>query len=204
MKSILVGITGNIGTGKTLLSDYFKKENGIPIYSSDQKCKILMNKSSIIRKNIIKYFGSKSYNGKKINKNFLSKIIFNDLNALNILCSIVHPWVELDFEKWRKNYNCPYIIKESAILFEYGNYKEFDFIIILTSFLEKILERIIKRDKLNKIEILNRLNNQTKINDIKKIKNIGNRIFIIENNSSIYQLKKFSIILHKKIIKTII
>ncbi|WP_185873172.1 dephospho-CoA kinase [Blattabacterium cuenoti] len=202
MKSILVGITGNIGTGKTLLSNFFK-ENGVPIYSSDNKCKILMNKSNIIRKNIIKFFGIKSYNGKKLNKNFLSKIIFKDINALKILCSIVHPWVKLDFEKWKKNNNYPYIIKESALIFEFENYKEFDLIIILTSYLKIILKRIIKRDKLSKEEIINRLNNQININNIKNIKNISNKIFFIENNSSITKLKKYSISLHKKIIKNI-
>ncbi|WP_238785011.1 dephospho-CoA kinase [Blattabacterium cuenoti] len=158
---MLIGITGKMGSGKSLFSSFFKKK-GVPIYYSDQRGKILMNKIKIIKKNIIKFFGKNSYKKEKINKTFLSKIVFKNPIALRLLCSIVHPWISIDFKNWKSSIQKKtlYIIKESAILFESESYKECDFIITITSPIEKMIERIIKRDNLSENQIIYRLKNQ--------------------------------------------
>lgn len=190
MSFILIGITGKIGSGKSSLSSFFKKK-GIPVYSSDKKGKILMNNNKIIQKNIIKHFGKNSCINGKINKNYLSKIVFKDSIALKILCSIIHPWVSIDFKKWisyllekKENKNF-YVIKESAILFESGSYKECNNIITVTSPLNKMIERIMKRDNLNENEIFDRLKSQ--ISNKKRIKKSD---IIVDNSTSIKNLKK--------------
>ncbi|WP_262887072.1 dephospho-CoA kinase [Blattabacterium cuenoti] len=96
----LVGITGKMGSGKSLFTSFFC-EKGVPIYYSDQRGKILMNQIEIIKQNIIKYFGKNSYDKKnQINKTYLSNIVFKYPTALKLLCNIVHPWVFLDFQQW--------------------------------------------------------------------------------------------------------
>ncbi|WP_262887134.1 dephospho-CoA kinase [Blattabacterium cuenoti] len=95
----LIGITGKMGSGKSLFSSFFKKK-GIPVYYSDKRGKVLMNKIEIIKQNIIKYFGKNSYQKNKINKTHLSKIVFQNSMALKLLCHIVHPWMLLDFKQW--------------------------------------------------------------------------------------------------------
>ncbi|WP_185849079.1 dephospho-CoA kinase [Blattabacterium cuenoti] len=195
----LVGITGKMGSGKSLFSSFFKKK-GIPVYSSDQRGKILMNQIEIIKKNIIKYFGKNSYEKDKINKFYLSKIVFKNPIALKLLCSIVHPWILFDFKQWissisrRKQIQkqTMYVIKESAILFESGSYKECDFVITITSPKENMIERIIKRDNLNENQIADRLKNQ-----ISNIKRENKSDFIIKNYLSTYHLQKEADITHK-------
>ncbi|WP_238786190.1 dephospho-CoA kinase [Blattabacterium cuenoti] len=194
---MLIGITGKIGSGKSLFSSFFKKK-GIPIYYSDKRGKILMNEIDYIKKNIIKYFGINSYKKGKINRNYLSKIVFNDSIALKLLCTIVHPWISIDFKNWMFSMqkNALYVIKESAILFESGNYKECDLIITIKSTMEKILDRIKKRDNLNENQIINRIKNQISNKKREKKSNI-----IVNNCSSITFLLKKADIIHNKIIK---
>lgn len=191
MSFILIGITGKIGSGKSLFSSFFEKR-GIPVYCSDKKAKILMNNNKIIQKNIIKHFGKNSYVNEEINKNYLSKIVFKNPIALKILCSIIHPWVSMDFKKWisflflkkKENKNF-YVIKESAILFESGSYKECNNIITITSPLKKMMERIIKRDNLRENEIFDRLKNQISNKKRKKKSDI-----VIDNSTSVKNLKE--------------
>ncbi|WP_113738198.1 dephospho-CoA kinase [Blattabacterium clevelandi] len=198
MRSFLIGITGNMGSGKSLFSSFFKK-NGIPVYSSDQKSKILMNQKKLLKNNIIKYFGKKSYKKNKINTKFLSKIVFKNSIYLKLLCSIVHPWIFLDFKNWIFSQNTLYSIKESAILFESGSYKNCDLIVTIISPIEKMIERIIKRDHLSEKKIMNRIKFQ--ISDKEKIKNSN---IIIENTQDISFLKKKTKEIHNKIIQKIL
>ncbi|WP_185857175.1 dephospho-CoA kinase [Blattabacterium cuenoti] len=192
----LIGITGKMGSGKSLFSSFLKKK-GIPVYCSDQKGKILMNQIGIIKQNIIKFFGKDSYKKNKINKTFLSKIVFKNPMALKLLCKIVHPWVSLDFKQWMYMHKQHiYVIKESAILFESENYKECDFIITITSPKKNIIERVIKRDNLNEDQIMDRLKNQ--ISDKKREKKSN---FIIKNYLSICFLKKEANKIHKQLEK---
>ncbi|WP_185855915.1 dephospho-CoA kinase [Blattabacterium cuenoti] len=196
MKYFLVGITGQMGSGKSLFSSFFKKK-GISVYSSDERGKFLMNQKEEIKKNIIKYFGKESYNKeKKINKIFLAKKIFNDSNALKLLCSIVHPWVLLDFNNWILSQKSFFSIKESALLFESGSYKKCDLIITISSPLEKKIERIIKKDKLSENKIISRIKNQ--ISDVEKEKYSD---IIVKNNKDIFFLQKKADKIYNKIIK---
>jgi dephospho-CoA kinase len=190
-----------MGSGKSLFSSFFKKK-GIPVYFSDQRGKILMNQVEIIKKNVIKYFGVNSYNQNKINKFYLSKIVFKNPTALKLLCSIVHPWISVDFQQWimRKIHikNISYVIKESAILFESGSYKECDWVTTIISSKENMIERIMKRDNLNENQITDRLKNQIYNEKREKKSN-----FIVENYLSKYHLQKKANEIHKKLLKII-
>ncbi|WP_185861127.1 dephospho-CoA kinase [Blattabacterium cuenoti] len=186
-KLTLVGVTGKMGCGKSLFSSFLRKK-GIPIYCSDQRGKILMNQIEIIKKNIIKYFGKKSYKKNKINKFYLSETVFQNPTALKLLCKIVHPWISLDFKQWissvqKKKIMCA--IKESAILFESGSYKKCNFIITIISSEENMINRVIKRDNLNENQIIDRLKNQISNKKREKASN-----FIIQNDLSTYHFQE--------------
>ncbi|WP_341653500.1 dephospho-CoA kinase [Blattabacterium cuenoti] len=198
----LIGITGKMGSGKSLFS-FFLKQKGIPVYFSDQRGKILMNQVKIIRKNIIKSFGKDSYKKDKINQTYLSEIVFKNPIALKLLCTIVHPWISLDFKQWISSIikiqkKTLYVIKESAVLFESKSYKECDFIITITSPKKNMIERIITRDNLNENQIIDRLKNQ--ISNRKREKKSN---FVIKNYSSTYHLQKKADSLHKLLEKLI-
>jgi len=174
---IKVGITGGIGSGKSFICKKFEKL-GLKIYYADNKAKQLTNNNKIIKEKLITYFGKDIYIDYNLNKEKLSQIIFNNPEKLKIVNSIIHPIVTDDFNKWCNKYkNEKIILKEAAILFESGSYKNLDKIITITSPIDLRISRIKKRDNINETEILKKIN--TQISDIEKIKKSD---FVIYND----------------------
>ena len=162
----IIGLTGGIGSGKTILAKEFSK-NYIQVYNSDERAKFLMNNSKDLKDSLIKCFGSNTYVDDSLNKTYLSSLIFNDRKSLELMNSIVHPQVEKDFMGWMKTKDEKYVIYESALIFETGSYKRNDFNILVTSDLSVRINRIMNRDKIDKSLAILKINNQWK--DEKKI-----------------------------------
>ena len=193
----IVGLTGGIGSGKTTVAKQFKKL-GVPIYIADDEAKKLMNRSKVIRRKLIALFGEEAYQNNELNRPYLAKIIFNDKSLLQKMNAVVHPKVASHFKRWLKKQNTPYIIKEVAILFENGSYKQCDYIITVTAAIETRIERLLKRDNttVSKIELI--MSNQWQ--DDKKIA-LSN--FVIHNDileNTIDQVKET----HNQILNSII
>ena len=172
---ILVGLTGGIGSGKSTVINYFK-ELGITCYQADDEAKKLMNSDKGLIKKIKNSFGDSIYINSKLDRKKLSAIVFTDKQKLELLNSIVHPYVNRHFENYRKGLEDIYIIKEVAIIFEIGTQNKFDKIILVRAPKEDRVKRIINRDKCNRQDAINRINNQ--IADDDKIDQCD---FIIDN-----------------------
>lgn len=183
----IVGLTGGIGSGKTTVAKQFKKL-GVPIYIADDEAKKLMNRSKVIRRKLIALFGENAYKNEKLNRAYLAKIIFNDKSLLQKMNAIVHPKVANHFKRWLKKQDTPYIIKEVAILFENGSYKQCDYVITVTAAIETRIERLLKRDETTVAKIEAIMNNQWQ--DDKKI---ALSQFVIKNDvleNTIIQVQK--------------
>ena len=172
---ILVGLTGGIGSGKSTVINYFK-ELGITCYQADDEAKKLMNSDKGLIKKIKNSFGDSIYINSKLDRKKLSAIVFTDKKKLELLNSIVHPYVTRHFENFCKGLGDIYIIKEVAIIFEIGTQNKFDKIILVRAPKEDRVKRIINRDKCNRQDAINRINNQ--IADDDKIDQCD---FIIDN-----------------------
>ena len=172
---ILVGLTGGIGSGKSTVINYFK-ELGVTCYQADDEAKKLMNSDKGLIKKIKNSFGDSVYINSKLDRKKLSAIVFTDKQKLELLNSIVHPYVNRHFENYCKGLEDIYIIKEVAIIFEIGTQNKFDKIILVRAPKEDRVKRIINRDKCNRQDAINRINNQ--IADDDKIDQCD---FIIDN-----------------------
>jgi dephospho-CoA kinase len=141
-----IGITGGIGSGKSLVSKLFKTL-GIPVYNSDDRAKHLTKTNQQIKEQIFANFGSEVFdsNHELITSN-LAKIVFNDSQKLDTLNAIVHPIVAQDFENWVVQQKAPYVIKEAAIIFEHSIQKSLDAVILVVCPLEIRLKHLLKRD----------------------------------------------------------
>jgi len=165
---MVVGLTGGIGSGKTTVAKLFSKFNDVAIYIADIEAKKLMNSSEIIKKKLIKQFGESSFVNQKLNRNYISEIVFNDKEKLSILNAIVHPEVKKHFQDFiKKNIDKTYIIYENAILFESGSNLLCDYIITVYANVNIKIERVILRDSSTKEVVESRMKNQW--NDSKKI-----------------------------------
>ncbi len=185
----LIGLTGGIGSGKSLVSSVFYKL-GIPIYNADYEAKKLSNSDCIIKNELTKLFGKSIYTNKnEINKKLLSSIIFNDKDALNKVNSIIHPIVRQHFINWTNNYkNKKYIIKEAAIMFESGAYKDMDSIITISAPIDIRIKRVIKRDNVERKQVENRIKNQ--MNEEERIKKSDYIIYNDEKKLLLAQILK--------------
>jgi len=164
-----IGITGGIGSGKTTVCSVFKSL-GIPVYHADERARYLTETNLNIRQQIIRMFGTKSYNESGYNSKYIAGLVFNDSKLLDNLNAIIHPYVYRDFKNWALNYtDTPYIIEEAAILFESGANKNMDHIIFIDSPLELRLKRVVKRDKMSREIVFKRINQQWLADKIRQL-----------------------------------
>jgi dephospho-CoA kinase len=173
----IIGLTGGIGSGKTTVAQLFLSF-GIPVYITDLEARNLMQ-SDLVLDQIKKVFGTTVFEKGILIREKLSEIVFNDADKLAQLNGIVHPAVKSHFKQWLlEHIKDPFIIYESAILFESGSYKECDFVINVVAPLETRIQRVIERDKTTREKVLERIKNQW--NDEQKSSKSD---FIIENVS---------------------
>lgn len=154
----VVGLTGGIGSGKSTVANVFKFL-GIPCYSSDDRAKMLYDVPAI-KNQVIDVFGEDVYKNNRLNRAYLADQVFADREKLNVLNGIIHPAVQEDFETWKLQQNAPYILKEAAILFESGSYKNCDRVILVTAPIETRIERVITRDSSTRQAVLDRIAKQ--------------------------------------------
>lgn len=151
-----IGITGGIGSGKSTVARIFNVL-GIPVYDADSAAKRLMAEDEILKSNIINAFGKDSFIDGKLNRKFLSEVVFNDENKINLLNSFVHPATIRDADEWMKKQNAPYLIKEAALIFESGSNKYLDLVIGVKSPLSLRIERTRKRNNIAEEQVKARM-----------------------------------------------
>jgi dephospho-CoA kinase len=173
----IIGLTGGIGSGKTMIAKYMKSL-GIPVYIADDEAKKIM-KSNEVLKEIRKEFGNIIFDEEKLNNVKLAQLVFSNPTKLEKLNAIVHPLVKKHFDKWLlKHKNFPLIVKEAAILFESGSYQYCDFIITVTAPIETRIQRVLKRDNTDKESIIKRI--QTQWTDEERVLKSD---FVIQNST---------------------
>ena len=192
----IIGLTGGIGSGKTTIAKVFSSL-GIPVFNSDTTAKKLYEDLEIIN-TITAILGNKvlDENG-RINKIKMAEIIFNDSEKLNSINRFIHPKVKNKFDEFCEvNRNTNYIIKEAAILFESGSYKNLDGVICVVSPLELRVKRVLIRDQQTEAEILKRISNQW--SDEQRVARSNWVINNEENNTLLDQV----LFVHQKISET--
>ncbi|MDR3226204.1 MAG: dephospho-CoA kinase [Prevotellaceae bacterium] len=154
-----IGLTGGIGSGKTLVSKVFNTI-GVPVFCADTEAKKIYADIEV-RNQIIDIFGKQIYiSDTDIDKQLLASKIFNDKNLLEKVNNIIHPAVHKHFEKWLTQQKSPYIIHEAAILFESGFDKFMDKIIVVNAPQDLRIARVMARDNQSYQQIIKRMENQ--------------------------------------------
>jgi len=194
MQALKIGITGGIGSGKSIICQVFH-ELGVPVYNADEEAKKLVREHPEIKAEIIKTFGADIYSlTGELQRARLSELVFKKPELLKKLNSIVHPKVGQHFLDWAGKFeNIPYVIKEAAIIFESGSYRHLDKVIMVSAPESLRIKRVLEREFISEEAIRARIKNQ--LSEEEKIKKSD---FIIYNDETRLVIPQI-LDLHKKI-----
>ena len=156
-----IGITGGIGSGKTTVCKIFESL-GVPVFNADLEARAILDHDSHVKEAIRREFGKELYNNKgKLNRKAMAAIVFNNKVLLEKLNNLVHPAVGKKYESWvEKHRDQPYVIKEAAILFESGSYKQLDKVVVVSAPEEERIRRVMQRDGVTEREVRERMSRQ--------------------------------------------
>ena len=181
-----VGITGGIGSGKSLVCSVLEKL-GVPVYYADQEAKRLMNTDQALKTSI-----------KVLNRKMVGKKVFGEPDLLKKLNHLVHPVVGHDFQIWSRKWDQhPYVVEEAAVLFESGADARLDMSVLVYTHSELRITRVMGRDGICRAEVEQRMSQQ--MNEDEK-KSLADRIII---NDEKRLLLPQIVELHEDIIKRI-
>ena len=155
-----VGLTGGIGSGKTLVCSVLEKL-GVAVYYADSEARRLMNSDPELEHQISGLFGNKAYEGGSLNREFLAQRVFKDKELLTRLNELVHPAVQKDFSRWASEQKPAfYVVEEAAILFESGSDRNMDLTVGVFSEKELRVQRVMQRDGIAREQVRMRMNSQ--------------------------------------------
>ena len=156
---IKIGITGGIGSGKSVVSSLLTM-SGIPVYVADDESKNLTETSPVIQKKLKALFGDDIYLNGKLDRMRLASLIFADEDILKKVNDIIHPVVKKDFQRWASKQSTKRCAMESAILFESGFDKDVDVILTVYAPVELRFTRTMQRDGATEADVIKRMNRQ--------------------------------------------
>ena len=155
-----VAITGNIGSGKSWVCELFRQRLDIPVYNSDDAAKRMYFEHDAQEK-LVKRFGKSIYlSDSEINKNYLADLVFHNETAQHDLEGILYPTLFVDFGRWTDRQNAPYVLFESALVFEKRLEKRFDAVVMVSASEQTRLRRAMLRDHCDEATVRARMAKQ--------------------------------------------
>jgi dephospho-CoA kinase len=148
-----VGVTGGIGSGKTMVCQVFKTF-GIPVFDADESARYLMENDTTLVQSIQWLLGDDVYKEGKLDREKVSAAVFSDPEKLKKLNAIVHPATINYANAWMEKQDAPYVIKEAAIFFESGSNKDIDVMIGVYAPLELRIQRTMSRNGVSREKVL--------------------------------------------------
>jgi len=192
-----IAITGGIASGKTTVSDFFRKKGNSYIFNADKESKKHLKSSLILQKKIINIFGDEVVENNKLNLDLLAKKAFNNPVNHKILNGIMWPELYILLNNCyieNKNKDLDFFIVDAALIFEANFQSFFDEVILITANKNLRLQRAVKRRNISLESIQNRISLQFSDNKKKKLAN-----HIIQNNKDLKTFIKKIERLYKKL-----
>lgn len=157
--SIIIGLTGGIGSGKSTVAKIFA-QLGIPVLDADATAKAIMNEDRSVKTKLIELFGEDAYKENQLNRPYIAQLVFEDAFKLQQLNAIIHP-ITIQYAKdWASKQSAPYVIKEAALFFESGSSEGVEKIIGVTAPKHIRIQRVMQRDQMTRENVIKRMEHQ--------------------------------------------
>lgn len=154
-----VGLTGGIGSGKTVVAGVFEVL-GIPVFKADEEARAIMQSVEAVKAALVARFGATIYNDGLLDRKAMAAIIFQDAEALRFVNGVVHPAVRTAFDRWADAQSGPYVIMEAALMAENGGWRRYDQVVVVACQEAERIRRVMARDGVTEEEVRARLSNQ--------------------------------------------
>ncbi|MBO5712648.1 MAG: dephospho-CoA kinase [Clostridia bacterium] len=151
------GITGGIGSGKSVVSSIIKGL-GYTVFSADEVYTNLL-KTGDFSKQIYTLLGLQFNSEKGFNRKEVASVVFNDKNKLKVLNTFTHDKVMAELMRLNANEK-GVIFNEVPLLFEGGYQNMYDGVIVVYRNLEDRINAVVNRDNISQEEVLKRIKNQ--------------------------------------------
>ena len=192
---MIVGLTGGIGSGKSVAGDFFI-ELGIDVIDADHVSKNILDDNESAKKLFLEHFGEKFIDkNNNVDRALLRDEIFKNENKKEALESIIHPLVREEIFNFIENSNSVYKIIMVPLIYETNSQDFYDKIVVVDCKEENQIIRASKRDNKTKNDIINIMKNQASSDERMSIADE-----IIKNDSSLDDLKKQVIKVHQKLL----
>lgn len=167
MKPIQLGITGGIGSGKSVVCAILKTL-GFPVFNSDLESRMLLSNNPKVVKNVKQLLGNAAYlTDSQPDRKYIAEQVFQNGELLNQLNSILHPEVRVAYQSWvASRLHHRLVVKEAAIMFESGAWVDLDHIVAVVAPLPLRINRIMQRDHKTEAEIMLVVNRQMAENEL--------------------------------------
>ena len=186
MKSL--GITGNIGSGKSYVLDFLSKKF-IKTYDLDKIAKNIYKEDELVKQEILQIFPDVTSKEKEIDTKILGKLVFNDDEMLHSLKKIIWPRIETFIQDKKNSNQNEFIAFEGAVIIDAKWHKMFDYIWIIDTNIEISKKRVLNSRDISEIDFMNIINNQMRLKEMQiLLENENCKYSIIENNSNIDEL----------------
>ena len=192
---MIVGLTGGIGSGKSVAGDFFI-ELGIDVIDADHVSKNILDDNESAKKLFLEYFGEKFIDkNNNVDRALLRDEIFKNEDKKEALESIIHPLVREEIFNFIENSNSVYKIIMVPLIYETNSQDFYDKIVVVDCKEENQIIRASKRDNKTKNDIINIMKNQASSDERMSIADE-----VIKNDSSLDDLKKQVIKVHQKLL----
>ena len=192
---MIVGLTGGIGSGKSVAGDFFI-ELGIDVIDADHVSKNILDDNESAKKLFLEQFGEKFIDkNNNIDRALLRDEIFKNENKKEALESIIHPLVRQEIFNFIENSNSVYKIIMVPLIYETKSQDFYDKIVVVDCKEENQIIRASKRDNKTKNDIINIMKNQAS-----SVERMSIADEVIKNDSSLDDLKKQVIKVHQKLL----
>lgn len=155
-----IAVTGNIGSGKTWVCELWKQRFGVPVYNSDTAAKQMYFLPEV-RQKIVQRFGKGVYlSDSELDRKHIADMVFGDETARRDLEGILYPALFVDFAQWTESQTAPYVLFESALVFEKRLEKRFDAVVMVSASEATRLRRAMARDHCDEATVRARMSKQ--------------------------------------------
>ncbi len=186
---LIVGLTGGVGSGKTIVSQTLREE-GAYLIDADQIARELVTPHSPTWNELVQVFGKEILNeDESIDRKGLAQRVFSNPKERTLLNQVIHPRIKEEIKRRKEEIlqKDPeaIIIIDAALLVERGDHREMDKVIVVVAPDDQRIERLKRRDGMSEEEAKKVISSQMPQEEKMRVAD-----FVIRNEGTLEETKQ--------------